>query len=334
MPARKHEHRGGIGRRAAILAGAGLIGLGAAPSVAQPQFPTRAVRIISGFTPGGPTDVLARTLAMHLQPRWGQPVVAESRPGVGGNLAAEYVARQPPDGHTLLIGVSAQVQNTALFERLPYHPVNDFTPIILNAYYPVALIVPTSFPAQTLAEFVAYAKANPGRVNMGSSGVGNTPHLAAALFALRAGVEFTHVQYGGASAAQIALIAGEVQGMFQSMLLAKQAVEAGRARVLATTGTERWPAWPDVPTIAEQGFPGYEAGTWFGVQGPAGIPAGIVRKIHDDMRDVFRIPEVRQRLTSGGFGLREVGPDEFRAIMVADVERWARVVREANIRAQ
>lgn len=334
MPAQDHDEGGRTGRRKALAAGVGLIGLGLTPARAQPRFPTRPVRIISGFTPGGPTDMLARTMAEHLHPLWGQPVVVESRPGVGGNLAAEYVARQPPDGHTLLIGVSAQVQNTALFERLPYDPVNDFTPIILNAYYPVALIVPNSFPAQTLAEFVAYAKANPGRVNMGSSGVGNTPHLAAALFALRASVEFTHVQYGGASAAQIALIAGEVQGMFQSLLLAKQAVEGGRARVLATTGAERWPAWPNVPTVAEQGYPGYEAGTWFGVQGPAGIPAGIVKKIHDDMRDVFRIPEVRQRLTAGGFGLREIGPEEFRAIMVADVERWARVVREANIRAQ
>jgi tripartite-type tricarboxylate transporter receptor subunit TctC len=323
----------GIGRRK-VLAGAALLGAVTRPAVAQTRFPTRAVRIISGFTPGGPTDVLARTLAERLQPVWGQPVVVEARPGVGGNLGAEYVARQPPDGHTLLLGASAQVQNTALFDRLPYHPVNDFTPIILNAYYPVALIVPVNFPAQTLAEFVSYAKAQPGRVNMGSSGVGNTPHLAAALFGLRAGVEFTHVQYNGASAAQIGLIGGEVQGMFQSLLLAKQAVEAGRARVLATTGTERWSGWPEVPTIAEQGYPGYEAGTWFGVQGPAGIPADIVQKIHDDMRDVFRIPEVRQRLLSGGFGLREVGPDEFRAIMVADVERWARVVREANIKAQ
>ncbi len=308
----------------------------AAPATARAQtgFPARGVRIVSGFAPGGATDVLARLMADRLGPIWRQPVVVENRPGAGGNIAADYVARAAPDGHTLLLGTSAQVQAAGLFARLPYHPLRDFTPLLLMAHYPVVLVVPTSFAVNDLAGFVAHAKARPGEVTMASSGIGNTPHLAALLLGQMAGIEFTHVQYTGAALAQAAVLNGEVRAAFQSMLLAKPMIAQGRLRPLATTGAERWPELPDVPTVAEQGFPGFEAGSWFGIQGPAGIAPPLVAQLHRDLATAFRDPQLQARLTAGGFGIREADPAGFAAIMAEDYARWAEVLRRAGIRPE
>jgi tripartite-type tricarboxylate transporter receptor subunit TctC len=316
-----------------LLLGA-LSALAAAPAVAQPAFPTRPVRIVSGFAPGGATDVLARSLADRLTPIWRQSVVVENRPGAGGNIAAEFVSRAAPDGHTLLLGTSAQVQSAGLFARLPYHPLRDFSPLLLMAWYPVALVVHPALPVRSLAEFVAFARARPGAVTLASSGIGNTPHLAALLLAQMAGLEFTVVQYTGAALGQAAVLNGEVNGAFQSMLLAKPAIEAGRERVLGTTGAERWPDLPAVPTIAEQGFPGFEASSWFGIQGPPGMPEALVARLHADLRAAFRDPALQARLSGAGFGIREADPAGFRALMEAEFTRWARVLREAGIRPE
>jgi tripartite-type tricarboxylate transporter receptor subunit TctC len=301
---------------------------------AQPRFPQRPVRIVSGFAPGGATDILARLMADRLSPIWRQPVVVENRPGAGGNIAMEHVTRAVPDGHTLLLGTSAQVQSAGLFARLPYHPLRDITPLLLMAAYPVVLVVTPALPVRSLAEFVAFARAHPGEVTMASSGIGNTPHLAALLLGQMAGIEFTHVQYTGAALAQAAVLNGEVRAAFQSMLLAKPAIAAGREVALGTTGAQRWPELPEVPTIAEQGYPGYEAGSWFGIQGPPGMAPDLVAQLHADLAAAFRDPALRARLTAGGFGLREAGPAEFGRLMAEEHARWGEVLARAGLRAE
>jgi tripartite-type tricarboxylate transporter receptor subunit TctC len=234
----------------------------------------------------------------------------------------------------LLLVSSAHVQTPPLVPRLPYDPLRDFTPIMQIAYYPLVLCVLPGFPAQTFAEFLAYAKARPGEVTMASSGIGNTPHLAAALLGLEAGIEFTHVQYNGTSTAQTALLGGEVKAMFQNPVLAVPAIRAGRLRAVATTGAARWREVPEVATVAESGFPGFEAGSWFGVMGPAGIAPKLAAKLHEDIRAVMELPEVRARLTGGGFDLLDAGPAEFRAVVERDLAKWAQVIRTAGIRAE
>jgi tripartite-type tricarboxylate transporter receptor subunit TctC len=262
------------------------------------------------------------------------PVVVENRPGAGGNIAAEFVARATPDGSVLLLGTSAQVQSAGLFARLPYDPLRDFTPLLLMAEYPVVLVVTPSMPARTLADFVAYARARPGEVTMASSGIGNTPHLAALLLGQMAGIEFTHVQYTGAALAQTAVLSGEVRAAFQSMLLAKPAIAAGREHALGTTGARRWPELPDVPTIAEQGYPGYEAGSWFGIQGPAGMAPDLVAQLAGDLATAFSDQALQARLATAGFGIRQAGPDAFARLMAEDHARWADVLRRAGIRPE
>jgi tripartite-type tricarboxylate transporter receptor subunit TctC len=316
-----------------IAAGA-LVGPSASRAQPAEAFPNRPVRIVTGFAAGGPTDLIARVLADKLSPVWRQPVVVENRVGAGGNIAAENVARATGDAHALLLATSAHVQTPPLIPRMPYDPLHDFTPLMKLAYYPLVLCVHPSVPARTLEEFVAYAKARPaGEITMGSSGVGNTPHLTAALFGLEAGIEFTHVQYSGTATAQTALLSGEVRAMFQNPVLATQPAQAGLLRALATTGLTRWRALPDVPTVAERGYRGFEAGSWFGMLAPAGVPADRAAKLYTDIRAAVMLPDVAARLTASGFDLMDVGPDEFRASMQEELAKWARVVRDARISA-
>ncbi|WP_431271500.1 tripartite tricarboxylate transporter substrate-binding protein [Dankookia sp. P2] len=241
-----------IGRRA-ILATALL----AAPVRAQAR-PARPVRLVVPFPPGGPADVLARLLAERLAEGWGQPVIVENRGGAGGNIGAEAVARAAPDGHTLLLCASSHVQGAALYNRLPFDPIRDFTPVAQLAYYSLVLVVHPSVPAADLAEFEALLRARPGEVTITSAGVGTPTHLTAELFRSRAGVAFTHVPFGGAAPAHAALLGGQVQAMFHNPVMAVPAVQAGRLRALATTGAARAVALPAVPTLAESGYPGFE----------------------------------------------------------------------------
>lgn len=322
-------------RRGALAALAGALSV-PRKAVAQQAntFPSRSVRIVTGFAAGGPTDLIARVLADKLSPVWRQPVVVENRLGAGGNIAAENVARATGDAHALLLATSAHVQTPPLIPRMPYDPLNDFTPIMKLAYYPLVLCVHPSVPARTLEEFVVYAKGRPaGEITMASSGVGNTPHLTAALFGLEAGVEFTHVQYSGTATAQTALLSGEVRAMFQNPVLATQPVEAGLLRALATTGATRWRALPDVPTVAERGYRDFEAGSWFGMLAPAGVSSEQTAMLYENIRAAVKLPDVNSRLTNSGFDLLDEGPSEFRASMRAELEKWARVVRTARIGA-
>ncbi|MBR0653184.1 tripartite tricarboxylate transporter substrate binding protein [Roseomonas terrae] len=320
-------------RRRIIAAAAASLLPGAALGQAGGAYPNRPVRIMQGYTAGGPTDLIARVLADKLSIGWGgRPVVVEARPGASGTLAAGAVARSAPDGYTLVLLASTHVQTPTLLPRLPFHTVNDFTPLAQIASYPLLLVVNADFAARTLVEFVGRAREQPGGVTFATAGIGSSPHLSAAQLAVRAGVEFTYVQYPGTSNGQTAVMTGEVNAMFLNPLLALPMIRDGRFRVLGTTGAERWRDLPDVPTIAEAGFNGYEANVWYGVLGPAGLPPELVTEISSAIRGAMQQPDLQERLRVAGFNSFFVGPTAFRATMENDLTRWAEIIRRAGIR--
>jgi tripartite-type tricarboxylate transporter receptor subunit TctC len=307
--------------------GAGLL---AAPAYAQ-SWPTRPVRLVVPFPPGGPADAIGRILAEPLSEAWGQPVVIDNRGGAGGNIGADVVAKSPPDGHTLLLAASSHVQGAALYRRLAFDPIRDFTPITQVAYYSLVVVVHPSVPANNLREFEAYMRANPGRLTMTSAGVGTPTHLTAELFRTRAGLEFTHVPFQGAAPAHTALLAGQVQAMFHNPVLAVPAVQAGRLRAVATTGAARARALPEVPTLAESGYPGFEAGTWYAVLGPAGMQPAVVSRIDADLRRVVALQSVGERFARQSLETRQLGPEDLAATMRSELERWGEVIRRLGI---
>jgi tripartite-type tricarboxylate transporter receptor subunit TctC len=326
-----------MGRRAWLAAVPGLVGLAGAaslaPGAARAQgFPDRPVRIVQGFAPGGPADLIARTVAERLFGLWRHPVVVESRPGASGSVAASVVARAAPDGHTLGLIPSTHAVTPSLIARLPYDALNDFTPIALIVYHPQILVVHPALTARSVTELVAYATAHPGEVTFGTTGVGSSPHLGGAMLGLAAGAEFTFVQYSGTSTANTALLVGEVKAMFLNPLLAVPAVRDGRLRALGTAGAARWRDLPDVPTVAEQSHPGFEAASWYGIMGPAGLPEPLVARLHADVQAAMRAPDLRARLTAAGFDLLDVGPAEFRRTIESDMARWAELIRKLGIR--
>lgn len=311
-----------------------LFGLGsavlAAPAYAQ-AWPTRPVRLVVPFPPGGPADAIGRILAEPLGEAWGQPVIIDNRGGAGGNIGADIVAKSPPDGQTLLLAASSHVQGAALYRRLAFDPIRDFTPITQVAYYGLVIVVHPSVPANNLREFEAYLRANPGRLTMTSAGVGTPTHLTAELFRTRAGVDFTHVPFQGAAPAHTALIAGQVQAMFHNPVLAVPAVQAGRLRAIATTGAARARALPDVPTLAESGYPGFDAGTWYAVLGPAGMQPSVVSRIDADLRRSVALPSVGERFGRQSLETRDMGSEDLAATMRSELESWSAVIRRLGI---
>ena len=315
-------------RRRALLA-AGL----AAPSLAGAQsWPDRPVRIVVPYAPGGPTDILARSLAAALGEAWRQPVVVENRPGAGSAIGTEVVARAAPDGTTLLFGATAHVMNPALMPHLPFDAVRDFTAIINCAFHPMLLAVHPSTGIADLPGFIAAARARPGGLTMGSAGVGNASHLAMALFASVAGIELTHVPFSGAAPAQAAILSGQVQGGFMNSTVAVPQIRDGKLRGIAVADAKRWRELPDLPTLAELGYPGAEAGSWYGVLAPARLPPALTTRLHADILAAMRQPAVRQRVIAAGLDPLETGPAEFQAQLAAEVEKWGRVVKTAGIR--
>lgn len=320
-------------RRRAALLGAGVLasGLGAASVMAQ-AFPSRPVRIVVPFTPGGPVDILARALGEALQGPWGQPVVVENRPGGGGTIGANAVARSAPDGHTLLLVAVSHVMNPPFMPTLPYDPVKDFTPIMQVAYLPYLLAAHPSVPARSLSALIALAKADPGGVSVGTAGFGTGGHLASALLGSMAGVEFNHIHFQGAAPLQAAVIGGQIKAAFLNISTALPALQSGGIWPLATTGLSRWRQLPDVPTVAEQGYPGYETISWFGVMGPAGLPAPILTKLHTDIAAALQTATVQRQLSNNGLDPLDTGPGAFAELIPVEIARWTRVVREAGIR--
>ena len=315
-----------------LMALISLAGLAMAAPAAAQTYPAKAVKLIVPFPPGGPTDVMGRIFADKLSAMWNQPVVVENRGGAGGNIGSELTAKAPPDGYTLLLAASSHVTNGALYNNLPYDPIKDFTPISEVAYYSLVLVAHPTVPANTLKELVALAKTTPGKLTFGSAGSGTPTHLTAELFGTAAGIQVIHVPYKGAGPATNDLIGGQLQLMFNNPVSALPHVKSGRLKALATTGTKRAALVPDVPTIAESGYPGFEAGTWFLILGPAGIAKPIQSKLAHDVIAVLKMDDVRERFAKMGVEPIGTTPDQLTVRMRDELEKWGKVIRAAKIK--
>jgi tripartite-type tricarboxylate transporter receptor subunit TctC len=294
----------------------------------QAQYPSKPIRLVVPFPAGGTTDILARAVAQKLSEAWGQQVIVDNRPGAGGNIGSDIVAKAAPDGYTLVMGtVGTHAINPSLYRKMPYDHVKDFAPVILVAGVPNVLVVNPSLPVHTVRELVDYAKANPGKLNFASSGNGTSIHLSGELFKTMAGVQMTHVPYKGSAPALTDLMGGQVQLMFDNLPSSLQLIQAGKLRAIAVTSTARAAALPDVPTIAESGLPGFEASSWFGVLAPAGTPREIVTKLNATIGAWLATPDAKDKLLSQGAIAAGGTPEAFARHIDAETAKWAKVVK-------
>ena len=297
------------------------------------DFPARPIRLVVPFPPGGATDIAARLIGERMSADWKQPVTVDNRPGAGGNIGADVVAKAAPDGYTLIVGVTgSHAINTSLYARMPYDPVKDFEAISQVAVVPNVVVVHPSVPAQTLRELVALAKKEPGKLNYASLGSGTAAHLTMEMFKTAAGIDLTHIPYKGSSPAVADLIAGQVQTMIDGLPSALPHVKAGKLRALAVTSAHRSAAAPDLPTIAESGCPGFSADAWSGLFAPKGTPRPIVDKLAAETQRILKLPEVQKRLAD--LGAEPVGstPAEFSEHVKREIDKWARVVKASGAR--
>ncbi|WP_209381508.1 Bug family tripartite tricarboxylate transporter substrate binding protein [Pararoseomonas baculiformis] len=320
--------------RRSLIGGLGAAAL-ARPGMAQEAYPSRPINMLIGFAPGGGTDIVVRMLSPHLQQELGQPVTVENRPGASGTLAASAVARSRPDGYTLLTGtVSSQCTVAPLMRPPPYDQLRDFTPIMLVGTLPLVMVVRADSPAQDVAGLKRLAQEKPGGLNYGTSGVGSQQHLSSELLSRRADMRMTHVPYRGTGQSVNALLAGDVDVNIDTLATYLPHIRAGRMRALATTLPSRATALPDVPTVAEQGYPGYDMSVWYMVLGPAGLPADIVRRWETALSRVIGSPEINRRLVDAGYIPGGGTAEEAAALVRRDAERLGRVVQEAGIRLE
>jgi tripartite-type tricarboxylate transporter receptor subunit TctC len=320
--------------RRAVLRLAAATALSALPRFARAQtYPSRPVRLILGFAAGGSADIVARLIAQHVADKIGQPVVVENRTGASSNLAGEAVARSDPDGYTLFLVTTVNAINATFFDNLKFDLKRDFAPVSAVTRVPNVLNVNPSVPANNVAEFIAYAKANPGKLNMASTGNGTSIHLAGELFKTMTGTNLVHVPYRSPPQAMTDLLAGEVQVMFDVMTQGLQHIKAGRLRALGVTTATRSPALPDVPTIADT-VPGYEASSWSGICAPAGTPAEIVEMLNGQVQAAMADPAIKARLASLGSTAITGSPGEFGRFLADETDKWGKVVRAANVKAE
>jgi tripartite-type tricarboxylate transporter receptor subunit TctC len=296
------------------------------------QWPTRPVKILFGFPPASATDVIARAVGQKLSEKWGQPVVIENRPGAGGNLGTELAARAPADGYTIFFGTVANAISTTLYSKLNYDYLKDFTPITLVATTPLVLVANPAVPAKNVKELIEYAKANPGKLNFGSGGVGTSNHLAGEMFKSATGAQLVHVPYKGTPAAYNDMFGGQVALMWDNIVAASNHVKSGKLKPLAVTSAQRASSLPDVPTMAESGLPGFEAVSWIGALVPAGTPQAIVDKIHADMVAVLRMPEIRQQLGASGAVVVGNTQEQFAEWNRNEIAKWAKAVKDSGAR--
>ncbi len=319
-----------IDRRRFILAAAGLCA--ARSAFAQPAaFPTRPVKLLVGFAPGGAVDIIARAIGQQIAPGLGQPVVIENKPGAGTNIALRALIDSPPDGHALMLTANSIAANQTLYQPPPFDMARDFTPVALVGQVPVVLAVNAQTPIDTIAKLIALSKASPRSVSYGSPGNGSTPHLALELFQRAAGIQLNHVPYKGGAPALNDAIAGHLQAVAVNALEALPHARSGKLRVLAVLTTSRSPIFPEVPTIAESGFPGFEASVWYGVVGPAGLPPAVVARVHAEVQKALAAPEVRERLVSAGGEVLPGPVERFASLLASERSRYDRLIREARI---
>lgn len=322
-------------RRLALAGIAAAAAAALAPFAAQAQaYPSKPVTIVVPFAAGGTTDILARVIGQALTKELGQQVVVDNRAGAGGNIGASLAAKAAADGHTLFMGtVGTHAINQSLYKKLNFDPIKDFAPLTRVAMVPNLLVAHPGKPYKSVKELIAYAKANPGRVNFGSSGSGSSIHLSGELFNSLAKVDMVHVPYKGSAPAVTDLVAGQIDIMFDNMPSAIQHVRSGRLKAIAVTTAKRAPELPDVPTIAEAGVPGYEATSWFGMFAPAKTPAPVVAKLNAALVKVLADPEVKKKLAEQGAEPYSEKPEQFAAFIAAETTKWSKVVKESGASA-
>jgi tripartite-type tricarboxylate transporter receptor subunit TctC len=321
-------------RRQFLHLAAGAAALPALPCIAPAEaYPTRPVRIIVGAPPGGAFDILARLIGQWLSERFRQPFIVENRPGAGTNIGTEAVVKAAPDGYTLLFFDVSPAINTNLYDNLNFVFLRDIAPIASIVRSPLIMVVNPAIPAKTVPEFIAYAKANPGKINMASTGNGATPHVTGELFKMMAGVDMVHVPYRGAAPAITDLLSGQVQVLFISPLVSIEHIKTGRLRALAVTTAMRSDALPGIPTMGEF-VPGYEASTWYGVGAPKATPAEIVDKLNKEINAGLADPKMQARLADFGGTPLVVSPADFGRLIAEETEKWGKVIRALNIKAE
>lgn len=318
---------------AVAVAAVAAMTLAAADGRAQ-SYPSRPVRLVVPYPPGGTADALIRPIAQKMSERLGQPVVLESKPGANGVVGMDLVAKATPDGYTLVLGAIGPLTVIGAMQKLPFDPVNDFAPVAFLAAVPNVLVVNSTTPVKSVSELVALAKSKPGQLNYGSAGPGSSNQLAAELFNQSAGVQIVHVPYKGGAPAQMDLLGGQLTLIFDNLPAAIPHVRSGALRPLALTSLARLPVLPEVPTMSEQGFPGFEAGSWFGLLAPAGTPRPVIDALNAAAVGALRDPVLHTTLQSQGFDLNPGAPDAFAQFIRAETQKWSAVVRKAGITGQ
>jgi tripartite-type tricarboxylate transporter receptor subunit TctC len=320
------------GRRHWLLAAAALAATLAAGTAAAQGYPNKPLKLVVGFAPGGAVDIIARAVAQQLQGTLGQTVVVENRPGAGTNIAMRALIESPPDGYTLMLTANSIAANPTLYQPAPFDPARDVTPIALVGRVPVVIAANAASGPESIAKLISASKAAPKSVSYGSPGNGATPHLAVELFARAAGIELNHVPYKGGSPAINDVIAGHVQAVAVNALEVQPHVKSGKLRVLTVLSPQRTAIFPDTPSIAEAGFPGFEAAVWYGFIGPAGLPAPIVAQLHGAIQKAMAVPEVRDRLVNAGGEVLPGPTERLTALIASEQARYATLIRDARIK--
>jgi len=298
---------------------------------APPSYPTKFIRFIVPYAPGGSSDVLARTISQKLNDALGQTLVIDNRPGAGSMIGTDIAAKSPADGYTIILSDMPHTINPSIYAKVPYDPIRDFAPVTLIGVSPMFLFAHPSLQATNIKEFIALAKTQPGKIAIASGGTGATTHLMAELLQTHAGIKLNHVPYKGAGPALSDVVAGQVPATFTSMATAAPFAKSGRLRILGVTTSKRMAAFPDVPTFEESGVSGMVVEHWWGVMAPAGVPKAIIDKLRAAIVNAVNSPEVRERFTALSVEPRTTTPEQFRALLASDVKRWAKVVKDAGI---
>jgi tripartite-type tricarboxylate transporter receptor subunit TctC len=304
----------------------------AGPAISAAQsYPTKPIRLVVPFPAGGSLDVVARAIGQKLTEAWGQPVVIDNRPGAGGNIGADLVAKSAPDGYTILEGaLSTHAVNVSLYAKMPYDPIKDFAPITLVAVTPNVLVLNASFPVNTVPELLAYARAHPGKLSFGSGSNGSAGHLAGELFKVEAGVDMVHIPYKGGAPALQALLAGDTQLMFDNLANSEAQIKAGKLKALAVTTAKRSSLAPQLPTLSETGLPGFDIYTWWGFMAPAGTPKEIVAKWNAEVTRILSSPEMKAFFAQQGAEPAADSPEQFAALIKSEIAKYAKIVKQSG----
>lgn len=303
-------------------------------AMAQSTYPSKPIRLVVPMAAGGNGDIIARLIGQDMSTLLGQPVVVENKPGAGGNIGADAVAKSPADGYTLVLGaVGTHAINASLYKKMPYDILRDFTPVTMMASVPNVLVVPASLPVNSVKELIAYGKQNPGKLNFASSGAGSSIHLSGEMFKSMTDIDMAHVAYKGSAPALVDLLTGSVQLMFDNLPTSLPHIQSGKLKALAVTSLQRSAALPNVPTMVESGLAGFEAGSWFGILAPANTSKDVVALLDRDIQRGLAQPETRRKLVDKGFQPNTKGPDEFRAYIGQEITKWRKVVQTSGATA-